>query len=83
MRAVFNTREQVEVVRQRRRVAGVLELAQHLGVREHLARVAAAQLEEPPQERRLVHPREQEHVTRDGGLDEGVPDMAQLCLRHD
>ena len=33
-------------------------------------------LEEPPQERRLVHPREQEHVTRDGGLDEGVPDRA-------
>ena len=51
--------EQVEIVRERRRIAGVLELAEHLRVREDLAGVATAELEEPPQERRLVDPGQQ------------------------
>lgn len=37
-------RQQIEVVRQRRRVAGILQLAEHLRVGEDLARVSAAQL---------------------------------------
>src|SRR5690606_15386991 len=59
------TRQQVEVVGERRGVAGVLELTQHLVVGDHLARVAAGELEEPPQERRLVYAREQQHVAGD------------------
>ena len=39
------------LVRQGRGISGVLELAEHLGVREDLARVATAELEEPAQER--------------------------------
>ena len=70
------TREQLEVVGEGRRVAGVVELAQHLGVAELLAAVPAAELEQPPQEGGLVHAGEQEHVAADGGLDERIEDVA-------
>jgi hypothetical protein len=50
--------KQVQVVRQRRGVAGVVKLAQHLRIREHLARVPAAELEQAAQQRRLVDPSE-------------------------
>src|SRR6266545_7866784 len=42
--------EQVEIVGERRGVARVVEPAQHLRVREHLSRIAAAQLEESPEQ---------------------------------
>jgi hypothetical protein len=57
-------------------VARLLELPEHLRVREDLPGVAAPQLEEPPEERWLVHPRQQEDVAGDGGLDERVADEA-------
>ena len=58
-----------------RRVAGVVELAEHLGVAELLPGVAAAELEQPTQECRLVHPGEQEHVAADRGLDQRIEDV--------
>jgi hypothetical protein len=39
--------EQIQVMRQRGGVAGVVQLAQHLRVRQHLAGVAARELEQP------------------------------------
>jgi hypothetical protein len=53
--------EQLEVVGQRGGVARVLELAQHSLVGELLAAGRAGQLEELPQERRLVHPGQQKY----------------------
>lgn len=62
-------------------VAGVLELPQHFRVRQDLSRVAARQLEELAQERRLVHPSEQEHVPGDRCLDQGVEDVPPPSVR--
>ena len=72
--------QQIQVVRERRRVPRVLELAEHLGVGQHLAGVAAAELEQAPQECRLVHAREQQHVARDRGLDQRIEDVARPAV---
>ena len=73
--------EQIEVVGQRDGVAGVLQRAEHLRVRQHLPRVSASELEQPAQQRRLVHPGKQQHVARDRGLDQRVEQVARPAGR--
>jgi hypothetical protein len=63
-------------VRGRRGVTRIPELAHHLLVRQDLTRVIASELEQPAQQRRLVDPREQQHVARGRGLDPRVLDVA-------
>ena len=70
-------RQQIEIMGQRRGVARVLELAQHLGVGQDLAGIHTAQLEQPAQQRRFVHPGEQQHVAGNGRFDERVADVAR------
>src|SRR3989304_6013247 len=55
---------------QGRSVSRFLELAEHLRVREDLARVTAGEGKEEAKKRRFVHPREQKHVTRDRRLNQ-------------
>jgi hypothetical protein len=59
----------------------IVKLAEHLVVGKHLSRVAAAQLEEAPQQSGFVHPSQQQDVSRDGGLDQRVEDVAPPALR--
>jgi hypothetical protein len=56
--------EQLEVVRERHRVAGVLQGARHLRERQHLARVTTPELEEPAHQGGFVQAGEHQHVTR-------------------
>ena len=67
-------------MRERRRVARVLELTEHLRVREDLAGVLAAEPKELTHERRLVHGREELDVARDRRLDERVEDVGAPAL---
>ena len=64
--------EQFQVIREGHRVACVLQVAQHLGVREDLARVGAAKLERLLKQRRLVDARHHQDVLLDAGADEAV-----------
>ena len=57
--------EQVEVAGQGGGIAGVIELAEHLGVRQDLTGVGGCQLEQPLQESRLVDPCQREDVALD------------------
>ena len=65
-------REEVQIAGERRRVAGVLELADHLGVGEDLPRVQGAELEQPPEQRGLVHTLQREYVQLDVRLHDRV-----------
>ena len=67
--------EQLEVVRERRRIAGVVKLAEHLRVRQHLSGVPATQLEQASQKGRLVHAGEQQDVAGDRRLHQRVEDV--------
>ena len=53
-------------------VSRILQLAEHLGVRELLRRIRRAQPEQRTHERGLAHILEREHVLGDGWLDDGV-----------
>ncbi len=55
---------------------GIVELAQHLGIRQHLPGVAASQFEQAPQKRGLVHAGEQQHVAGYRGFDQRVEQVA-------
>lgn len=66
---------------QRSGIPCILELAEHLGVREYLSGVIACQLEQPPQQCRLVHPREEQHIPSNRCLDKGIEDVARPALR--
>ncbi len=72
-------------MRQRGRVSSVLQLTEHLVVREDLPGVVAAELEEATQERRLGDALHEQDVAGDGGLDEGVTDVGAptLLVRHE
>ena len=59
-------------MRQRGRVARVLKLAKHLAVGKDLSRVAATQIEQAAEQRRLVHTSKQQHIASERGLDQGV-----------
>ena len=47
--------KQIEIVRERGRIARILQLAEHLRVRKDLSRITAPEFEQAAQERRLVH----------------------------
>ena len=67
-----SVRKQIEVGRQRGRVSGLLQLAQHLVVRQHLAGIPGGQLHQAAHERRLVHPGQGDDVPLDGGRDDRI-----------
>ena len=73
--------QQIEVMRQSGGIARVLKLSEHLCIREHLAGIAATQLEQPSQKGRLVYPGHQEDIAGDGGLDQRIEQVAPPALR--
>ena len=66
---------------ERRRIAGFLELAQHLVVGEDLPRIRATECEQAAQQRRLVDPGQQQHVAGDGRFHERIEDVARPAGR--
>ena len=64
--------EQVQIPGQGGGVAGIHELPQHLVVGQDLAGVLGPQLEQPLQQRRLVHPGHGQDVPLDVGLDQAL-----------
>ena len=65
-----SARQEVQIACQSRRIAGVLKLADHLVVGQDLPGILSAELKQPFQQRRLVHPLHRENVTLDIGLDQ-------------
>ena len=63
-------------MRQRRGVAGVVKLTEHLGIGQDLSRIPAPQLEQAAKKRRLVDAREQQDIARDRGFDQRIQDVA-------
>lgn len=67
-------------MRQRRGVARILQLPQRLGVGQYPPRIAAGMLEQPPLQGRLFLVGKQQHIARDGGLDQAVGHIAPPAL---
>lgn len=65
----------------RDRVAGILELTNHLVVGEDPSGIRARQIEQPAQQRRLVYPGQQQDVAGDDRFDERVADIARPAVR--
>ena len=72
--------EQLEVVGEGHRVAGIGQGAEHLRVGEHLAGVSAGQAEELAQEGGLLDPVQQQDVARQRRLNERVEDVLLPAL---
>jgi len=74
-------RQQIQIMGQRGGVARILKLAQHFAVGKNLPGVGAADFKNPAQQRRLVHARQQQHIAREGGLDERVQNVTRPAHR--
>ena len=64
-----------------RGVAGILELPEHLRVREDLTRVCASEFEHLSQQGRFVHTGEQQDVPRQNRFYERISDVADPAIR--
>ena len=58
-------------------IAGILQLSEHLCVRQLLRRIGCARAEDGAHERRLANVLQGKHVLRDGGLDDGIAHIGQ------
>lgn len=67
--------KKLEVMSKRDRIAGILQLPQHLGIRELLCRVGCAEPEKRAHKRWFANILEGEYVLRDGGLDDGITNI--------
>jgi hypothetical protein len=72
--------KEIQIVRKRRRIASILQLSQHLGVRQDLAGIPASQLEQAAQHCGFIDTRLQQNIARYCRLDQGVEDITSPAL---